>query len=306
MKDQLVSIIIPTHGNPRDLTRAVDSVLRQTYRNIEIIVVDDNDQGSPDRARTEKFMRRYKTEENVKYITNDRNRERSFTRNHGASHANGTYLMFLDSDDEFLPEKIERQLQCLEHGSRKYGFCYSSYIRKKGQKTVCYNGETREGNLLVDALARNLFIHAGSNLMIKREAYNSVAGFDERLNINEDIDLAVRLFSQGYEVMYCSCQGLIVHLHDSERKKNLLEVTRNYLECEKEIIKKLSKENKRKVQVMMGVQLIRSYSLRDAARIVQIRRKYQIKLRHLFWYYVYLGRRFVKKKSYGIDLDLFV
>lgn len=67
--------------------------------------------------------------------------------------------------------------------------CYSNYLRNVDGEVVCSCGEHREGNLLVETLARNVFIHSGSNLLIKKNVFNEVGGFSERISLNKDLDL---------------------------------------------------------------------------------------------------------------------
>jgi glycosyltransferase involved in cell wall biosynthesis len=89
--------------------------------------------------------------------------ERSYTRNNGAQNARGQVIMFLDDDDEFLPSKIETQLSRIKEKPDEYAVCYCDFLREYGGKIICRSSEKREGDLLFDALGRNLFIHPGSN-----------------------------------------------------------------------------------------------------------------------------------------------
>jgi len=106
MKDPLVSIVIPTYNCGRYVEEAVDSVLGQTYRNMEIIVVND---GSTDdtESRLEKYKDRIR-------IVSQANRGLSGARNVGIGLSTGEYVAFLDSDDRWLPGKLERQLACFQ------------------------------------------------------------------------------------------------------------------------------------------------------------------------------------------------
>ena len=96
----LVSVIIPTYKRPDYLDRAIDSVLNQTYNNIEIIVVDDNNPNTEGRERTEKIMRRYENNPHVIYIKHEYNKNGSAARNTGFKASHGVYLAFLDDDDQ--------------------------------------------------------------------------------------------------------------------------------------------------------------------------------------------------------------
>ena len=95
----LVSVIIPTYKRSKSLNRAIDSVLSQTYPNIEIIVVDDNGKGSKYQLETEKSLEKYIKTDKIKYIIHDVNRNGSAARNTGFKHSRGEYINFLDDDD---------------------------------------------------------------------------------------------------------------------------------------------------------------------------------------------------------------
>src|SRR5690625_2563800 len=97
----LVSVIIPTYKRPHMLARAIESVLNQTYINIEIIIVDDNSIESSYRKETIEFMRRYSEYNNILYVKHKENKGGSVARNTGIAIAKGKFVTFLDDDDEY-------------------------------------------------------------------------------------------------------------------------------------------------------------------------------------------------------------
>jgi glycosyltransferase involved in cell wall biosynthesis len=114
MTEVLVSCVIPTYKRSETLTRAVDSVLNQTYQNIEVIVVDDN---NPHDEYSE-YVRHlisenYGSEPRVRYVAQEKHINGAVARNYGISCANGEYVAFLDDDDEWKPEKVRRQVDYL-------------------------------------------------------------------------------------------------------------------------------------------------------------------------------------------------
>ena len=111
---QLVSVIIPTYKGADKINSAVDSVLNQTYKNIEVIVVDDNGENEPEQLLTAEKMKKYETFENVKYLVHKKNINGSAARNTGIRASKGFYLGFLDDDDVFLPDKTQKQVDCFE------------------------------------------------------------------------------------------------------------------------------------------------------------------------------------------------
>ena len=296
MNQPLVSIIIPSYKNLDKIERAINSAVNQTYKNIEIIVVDDNGKGNSFQLETEKIVLAI-DDDRIRYVVNDKNSERSFSRNNGALHSNGEYLAFLDNDDEFYPKKIESQLEELQKHDMSYAICYSNYIRDREGKIVCYNAEIREGNLIYDALCRNLFVHAGSNLLIKREAFEKVNGFNESLNINEDIDFLVRLL-KTYKICYSSELGLIVYLH-GKNTLNYISETEKYIRTEKQIIEELSETEKKRFYNLIGLQLIRCAAFNDIKLIKQIKKQYNVSSSAIIKYLFYLVKRARKKQAYS-------
>lgn len=106
-----VSVVIPTYKREtKYLLRAIDSIKNQTYKNTEIVIVDDNQPESEYRKTSIEFMKRYKNDPDVIYYVNEKNLGGSLARNNGIEAATGEYITFLDDDDEYLPNKIEKQL----------------------------------------------------------------------------------------------------------------------------------------------------------------------------------------------------
>lgn len=105
---ELVSVIIPSFKSDESLIIAINSVLNQTYQDIEVIVVDDNNPYSDARKITEKNMNRYMLDERVKYVKHEKNKNGAAARNTGIRLAQGEYLTFLDDDDVFMPLRIQK------------------------------------------------------------------------------------------------------------------------------------------------------------------------------------------------------
>ena len=141
MEESLVSIIIPTYKRSKYIERTIESVLKQSYKNIELIIVDDNDPKTCYREETEKIMENYKKYKNIKYIKHVKNMNGCAARNTGLKQANGKYICFLDDDDIIYQNKIKEQVEFLEKNSQ-YGavYCY----RKIGEWINC---PTIEGNI---------------------------------------------------------------------------------------------------------------------------------------------------------------
>lgn len=110
----LISVIIPTYKRASFLARAINSVLEQTYPQVEIIVVDDNNPDSEFRAETEKIMGNYINVPSVQYVRHTQNCNGAAARNTGIECSRGMYICFLDDDDWYMPHKLEKQYQYLQ------------------------------------------------------------------------------------------------------------------------------------------------------------------------------------------------
>lgn len=109
-----VSCIIPSYKRSDMVIRAIDSVLRQTYKNIEVCVVDDNIPGDEYSCELKHKLEKYQNDSRVKYITQQKHINGAVARNVGIKEATGEFIAFLDDDDEWLPEKLERQMEIID------------------------------------------------------------------------------------------------------------------------------------------------------------------------------------------------
>jgi len=178
-----ISIIIPTFNRRDYIPIALDSVLKQTYKDYEIIIIDD---GSND--DTKEVLKSYQG--NIRYFYQD-NSGIPTTRNKGIREARGEYIAFLDSDDYWLPEKLERQIECFSKNPH-YGMVATrcSSIRPDGRLRE-KNRPGKSGWVLIDLFKAN-FIRT-SSAMIKKECFDKVEMFDESLPECEEYDLWLRI-----------------------------------------------------------------------------------------------------------------
>lgn len=184
----LVSVIIPTYNRAGSIIKAVESVLNQTYQNIEIIVVDDNSSDN-----TEELIKLLSSKK-IKYIKNEINLGPSGARNKGIQHAKGNYIAFQDSDDEWLPGKLEKQLLLFQ--KEDYGLVYCAYRYLKGSLNYKYPSEKYsleelEGNIFESMFEMNKI--STQTMIIKKEVLEQVGGFEENLRCLEDWELALRI-----------------------------------------------------------------------------------------------------------------
>jgi len=183
MSGVLVSVIIPCYNQGRFLGEAIESVLNQTYRNCEIIVVDD---GSMD--DTARVAARYPSVNLVRQS----NRGFSAARNAGLEQSLGDLLVFLDADDRLLPNAIEDGVECLEHNPQ-CAFVYGRYrlIKRDGSPLSAQIRLARASDYL--EMLRFNYIGMLATVMYRRAVLEAVDGFDTSGAACEDYDLYLRI-----------------------------------------------------------------------------------------------------------------
>ncbi|MEP0917141.1 glycosyltransferase [Leptolyngbya sp. DQ-M1] len=187
----VISVIIPVFNGEHTITETVQSVLNQTFTELEIIVIDDGSQDS-----TLSVVSSI-TDTRVKVFSYD-NAGVSTSRNRGFAHATGEYISFLDADDLWTPNKLEAQYQALQlHPQAAVAYSWVDYIDQDGKFFRSANHVTANGNIYEQLLLNNL-LENGSNPLIRRQAFADVGGFDPTLAFGEDWEMWLRL-SARYE-----------------------------------------------------------------------------------------------------------
>lgn len=184
-----VSVIIPTYGRPSRLANAINSVLSQTYDNYEIIVVDDNNPNSTERAETENCMIEFLSNPKLKYIKHTKNKNGAAARNTGIRHSSGYYISFLDDDDEFLPSKLEKQVSNFNY-KNDYDAVTCGYIRVNQKIKPNLDGNLIKRILMLD------YSPVTSSLMFTKESLMKINGFNESFNRHQDLELMIRFLKK--------------------------------------------------------------------------------------------------------------
>jgi glycosyltransferase involved in cell wall biosynthesis len=201
-----VSVIIPVYNVEAYIAETLDSVLAQTYSNLEIIIVDDE---SPDRSID--ICRRY-SDPRIQ-IVQQKNRGLAGARNTGIRHATGEYIALLDSDDLWLPDKIQKQVTHLESCPQVgVSFCRSAFIDERSQPLGTYQMPRLRDITAPYLMCRNP-IGNGSAPMIRREVFDAIAYesdrygvletfyFDDNFRQSEDIECWIRIVIQtGWQI----------------------------------------------------------------------------------------------------------
>lgn len=207
---KLVSVIIPTYGRAELLNIAIDSVLEQSYQNIEIIVVDDNPADSQERILTEKIMERYDSAGRVKYCKHQINKGGCAARNTGIKSAEGEYIAFLDDDDRYLPSYIEKMVKRLEETSSSVVYLSRAYCDdgKRIYTSVMPEKSYPEGHIFEAVLKGECMISIffmASKMILEREGM-----FDEKLKGYQDCDVWFRLVRSEKVVAMNDAEAIFV------------------------------------------------------------------------------------------------
>jgi glycosyltransferase involved in cell wall biosynthesis len=204
-KTPLVSVIIPTYNRERLVCEAAASVLAQSFQDFELIIADD---GSTD--NTEKNLERYtgyaahtrahwsthgphEPVHGTVYLKLRHSGMPGLVRNKGSQAARGRYLAFLDSDDLWLPEKLELQMRLFQADTEPPLLCHTREKWLRGEKEISQAGQKhrREGDIFADALVKCVI--GPSTLVVEKAFFENHGGFREDLEIAEDYELWLRM-----------------------------------------------------------------------------------------------------------------
>lgn len=239
----LISVIITTYGKPIYLEKAIESVKQQTFTDFELIVVDDNDSNSINRSLTENVINKFS---NIIYLKHDRNKNGAAARNTGIRESKGKYIAFLDSDDFYVSNRLERCYNAMEKISNKYAGVYTGCeFRRNNQKYHKFN-KLKSGNFLIETLACTFKFSTGSNLFVRKSVVEELNGFDEHFLRHQDYEFLVRLF-QKYD-LYGIREILVIKNNENFNLPNVNKIISTkelYLDKYKNIILNL-KSSKRK------------------------------------------------------------
>ena len=187
----LVSVVMSAYRQPEFLNQAIESVRRQTWKNIEIIVVDDA--SGPD------FIRQYRLPPGARLLIHERNRATAaVNRNVGIQASSGKYIAFLDQDDQWVPEKLARQAAIMERDAAVVlTFCHYCRVDAAGVKKDRQPAVPKlESDLLRQLIHRNI-IHCPSQVMMRRSAFDAIGQFDETIRGAADWDMWIRAAAHG-------------------------------------------------------------------------------------------------------------
>lgn len=182
-----ISVIIPTHNRCEMLDKALQSVLDQTFENLEVIVIDDA--SSDTTLETVKHF----DDDRIRYVRHDENKGGSASRNTGIENARGEYVAFLDDDDVWLPAKLELQMSKFHERLDVDVVSSGFFVRDAEKDRIIGSASAKIPRDTYNALLRRNMIGTPSTVIIRREALGDSCRFDPELPSRQDWDMWLQL-----------------------------------------------------------------------------------------------------------------
>src|SRR5215471_4938106 len=183
-----VSVVIPTYNRARFLPVAIRSVLRQTFKDFEILIIDDA--SSDDTEAVVEGI----GDSRIRYIRHEQNRRISGARNTGVRNSTGEYIAFLDDDDEWVPDKLARQVGVLDGAAQIVGAVYTAFaqVDVATEEVLGVVTPTQRGHILHALCVRNC-VGTASTVCLRRQCFEDVGLFDESVAFGEEYDMWIRV-----------------------------------------------------------------------------------------------------------------
>jgi glycosyltransferase involved in cell wall biosynthesis len=206
----LVSVVIPSRNHIKKLQKALESVIRQTYNNYEVIVIDDASSDG-----TSSWVKTHYPD--IQLIRLSRQCGAAGARNKALKIAKGKFIAFLDSDDEWFPEYLQVQITALLHTpASALSFCEIINIETDGnQRKIIYVPNPGYPSLIHRLLAESSFILTMSAAVIRTNELQKTGFLNERLRITHDRELYIRLLQLGSNITYIPETLIVKHAHES-------------------------------------------------------------------------------------------
>jgi glycosyltransferase involved in cell wall biosynthesis len=208
----LVDIVIPSYNRPDYLERLLNSINVQTFKDFQIIVIDDS---SIDEKGYSQVINKFSNELNLKYIRNKTNNGVQYSRNKGILETKSKYVAFVDDDDVWLPNKLLKQVDRFETSPDIVGLLYSwaDTLDQTGNIIYKYRAIHR-GQCLSDLLNNN-FIPAPS-VIVRRSVLGKIGAFDENLPSCQDWDMWTRIVESGFSIDLVEDVLVLYQKHDRQ------------------------------------------------------------------------------------------
>ena len=202
MPSPLISVVIPAYNAQATLLETIESVRRQTFSDFELLVIDD--------GSTDETLARAKSVRDPRIrVSSFANRGLAVSRNRGIDQSLGEFLSFIDADDLWTPDKLERQLGALRrHPEAALAYSWTAFLDADGRFLFAKEPSHFEGDVFGE-LVRHAFIASGSNILVRRDCAVAAGGFDASLEAAQDWDFCLRIAAlrpfalvPSYQILY--------------------------------------------------------------------------------------------------------
>ena len=200
MYGDLVSIIIPSYKGEDNLAKVVESALNQDYEQVEVIVVDDNGEGTEHQLATEQALAPFMGNPKFRYLKHEVNKNGSAARNTALRVSNAKYVAFLDDDDYFYPNKVSCCVKALEAADESYAFAYAAYELVYPQKRTEIIAPNKAGDILDTFMLGNVRL-CSSSIVLRKSVVDQVNGFDESFRRHQDWEFLIRIL-EHHKALY--------------------------------------------------------------------------------------------------------
>lgn len=218
----MFSVIIPNYNREKSLPRAVNSVLKQSLQNLEVIVVDDC---SVDDSIS--IISKYE-DSRLRILKLEKNSGAAAARNFGIKHAKGEYISFLDSDDYYEPNFLENTYEELSKTREAVGFCWTGvrYFENQTETEYIWSPSPKSNAYLT--FLNYLHIGTNSGITVKKEVFDKCGVFREDLPAAEDTEFFLRI-SQNFNYTFISKVLINIHKDGSDRlSKDFKKIAKAY------------------------------------------------------------------------------
>lgn len=263
--NDLVSVIIPTFKRSDMLSRAIHSVLEQTYRDVEVLVVNDN--VSPDDEYSQRLYALMDSieDDRVRLISQPKHINGAAARNAGIREAKGEFIAFLDDDDFWEPGKVEAQVKKLRELGPEWGLATCMNVQRRGDRIVGASLPYRDGDVFIDVLERRIGIGLDAAL-IRRSAIDTAGVFDETLTRHQDLQLFANLTSQ-YKVKQIKQYLHNIDSSDGQNRpdaETLIKIKQAYFASIKGLLDRLTPAQRRRVFALNDFEIAFAYMKRGS------------------------------------------
>lgn len=275
IENKLVSVIIPTYKGSSSIVSSVKSVLEQSYENLEVIVVDDNGSGTDEQIKTEKILNDNIHDSRFLYLKHEKNINGSAARNTGIKASKGDYIAFLDDDDIWFKNKLEKQINVFETLDDSYGlvYCGGYNVNMKGCGAPKIS-RFLQGDILYDFLAGKIDFNS-SMFVIRRSVLDVVPGFDESYRRLQDWEFCTRILYKfkGYGFKEYLIAKFRAQRNNVSNPEKLLEYYQHYMDKISGILDSFGEKKSQKVRARfyrrIALEYLKNKDIKNAVKYLK-------------------------------------